>query len=308
MVANTPLGRNMKIHALTTVWGTAYIDQFLEATVKSVAFPENRKVMEKVKWNIFTEEEHFERIDEFIERYLPFTEVRLRDLGVIRDRIDYLHSGVIWQIKECLKENARMLLLPPDSIFGDRTLGNLVKLGEEPGSCVVVPHPRALPEVLKIPYESNASLVQAAWKTLHRSWSDAEEGTDRQNSFIGGVSWKYLDDTIMAVKHLLPTPYFCDFTEEDLQFFESSPGIGVIDHVWPGLLVQRGRLKYSGSSDACFIVEITQADKNLPPVQRGADSSKFWRQHPHNQFNQQISCIFRQEKASKVDLNEPFGD
>lgn len=285
----------MKIQGLTVVWGDEYIDRFLKGTVESVAFPHNKRSMENVIWNIFTDEHQFERIDKFIAPLLPETEIRFRDLGVIRDRIDYLHSGLIWQIKECLKNKQRMLLLPPDSIFGDRTIQNLITLGKEDKTCVVVPHPRAHPEVLIEAYESNESLVRAAWKHLHRSWSDAEEGGDRQNSFIGGVSWEKLDDKVFAVKHLLPTPYFCDFTEDDLTFFESQPGIGAIDHVWPSTLCTTNRMKYSGSSDACFVVEITERDKNLPPVQRGQETSKFWRNHPHNLFNQQVSCIFRSE-------------
>lgn len=283
----------MKIQGLTVVWGDEYIDRFLKATVKSVAFKENKKAMEDVIWNIFTDESSFERIDKFIASFLPETEVRFRDLGVIRDRIDYLHSGLIWQIKECLKVKQRMLLLPPDSIFGDGTIQNLIRLGKEDKSCVVVPHPRALPEALGEAYETNAELVRAAWKHLHRSWSDAEEGGDRQNSFIGGVSWEKLDEKTFAVKHLLPTPYLCDFTEADLLFFEAQPGIGAIDHVWPGTLCSTNRMKYCGSSDACFIVEITEKDKNLPPVQRHAETSKFWRNHPHNLFNQQVVSIFR---------------
>jgi hypothetical protein len=282
------------IQALTTVWGDDYIDQFLKATVKSMAFPANRKAMEEITWNIFTEDNAFERIEEFIAPRLPNTKIKYKSLSILRDRIDYLHSGVIWQIKECLKTKSRMLLLPPDSIFGDKTLPNLIKLGKEEKTCVISPHPRVLPTILNEKYESNESLVTAAFKHLHRSWTDAEEGTDRQNSFIGGVSWERLDEKTVSVKHLLPTPYFCDFTEDDLTFFETAAGIGVIDHVWPSMLVQQNRLKYVGSSDACFIVELTAHDKNLPPVQRGADTSKFWRQHPHNLFNDQIACIFRE--------------
>lgn len=282
----------MRISALTTVWGS-YVDMFLQGTVKSLSLPENRKAMENVTWNIFTEEDNFERIDLVIAKLLPKTDVKYRDLSAIRDRVDYLHSALLWQIKECMNQRARMLLLPPDSIFGDKTIANLKILGKEPGSCVLVPHPRVLPTILTEEYSSNAELVGIAWKHLHRSWLDSEEGSERQNSFIGGVSWDRLDDKTLSVKHLLPTPYFCDFKEEDTKFFEGSAGIGVIDHVWPSMLVQQGRIKYSGSSDACFVVEITDADKNLPTVIIGQDTTKFWQNHPHNFFNNQIACIFR---------------
>ena len=285
----------MKIHGLSCVWNKAYVERFLQGTIKSLAFQHNALVMQDLIYNIFTEEEHFQEIEEFITPLLPHTELRLRDLAVIRDRIDYLHSGLIWQIKECLKEKTKMLLLPPDSIFGDGTLANLIKLGKKPGTCVVAPHPRVLPTILNESYQSNASLVTAAWKHLHRSWSEAEDGSDRQNSFVGGVRWAHLTPKLLDVEHLLPTPYFCDFLYEDLMFFESSPGIGVYDHTWPSNLVSKQRMKYSGSSDACFIAEITEHDRNLPPVIRGAASDKFWRSHPHNLFNTQISCSFRME-------------
>lgn len=284
----------MKISALTTVWGN-YIDMFLNGTVKSLALDENREAMSDVKWNIFTEESNFQKIDTVIADLLPDVEVKYRDLSTIRDRVDYLHCALIWQIKECLAQRTRMLLLPPDSIFGNKTIPNLFKIGKEPGACVVSPHPRVLPGILNEDFTSNQSLVRLAWKHLHRSWTDSEVGHDRQNSYIGGVAWEYLDPKTISVKHLLPTPYFCDFTEADLQFFETQPGIGAIDHVWPSALVQAGRLKYVGSSDACFVVEITDGDKNLPAAPLGQDQTKFWQAHPHNVFNQQIACIFRSE-------------
>lgn len=295
MQANISLGLAKMIQALSVVWGQEYIDQFLKGTVKSLSLKHNQEAMSKVIWNIFTDEEDFSRIDEFIIAHLPNAEVRYKSLSLLRDRIDYLHSGMIWQIKECLRHNAKMLLVPPDSIFGDKTVPNLIKLGRDDISCVFVPHPRALPSILDEPYQSNASLVKAAFKHLHRSWSDAEEGTDRQNSFIGGVSWERLDELVVKVKHLLPTPYFCHFTVADLDFFEKAPGIGVIDHVWPSTLVQHNRGKFVGSSDACFIVELTAPDKNLPPVHRGADTNQFWQKHPHNIFNSQLASIFRSE-------------
>lgn len=282
----------MKISCLTTVWGS-YVGTFLKGTVKSLSFPENRKAMDGVIWNIFTEEDDFERIEGEISRLIPGAAVRVKSLAVIRDRIDYLHSALIWQIRECLKGDSRMLLLPPDSIFGDGTLKSLFTLGKETGSCVLVPHPRALPSILNEPYESNADLVSASWKHLHRSWTDSEVGNERQNSFIGGVAWERLNEKTVSVKHLLPTPYFCDFTGDDLNFFETQLGIGSIDHVWPSMLIQQGRARYVGSSDACFIVELTDADKNLPPAPAGQDQTKFWKNHPHNIFNHQVRCIFR---------------
>lgn len=284
----------MKINALTTVWDS-YIDRFFKGTLKSLVFPSNREAMERITWNIFSEEYRFEEIDREIHKLIPDVEVVYRDLSVIRDRVDYLHSALIWQIKECLKQKSKLLLLPPDTIFGDKTIKNLIDTGKEEGKCVFSAHPRVLPSVLEEKFESNASLVKAAWKHLHRSWTDSEEGHERQNSYIGGVSWKKLDQDLYEIKHLLPTPYFMEFNESDLHFFETAPGIGSIDHVWPSHLVQQGRIKYLGSSDQAFTVELTDSDKNLPAAPRGQDQTKFWQNHPHNVFFGQIRPAFRGE-------------
>lgn len=251
--------------------------------------------MKDVIWNIFTDEEQFEEVDKRIAEKLPDTEVRLRDLSVIRDRVDYLHSALIWQIKECIKQKNKLLLLPPDSIFGDRSIKNFIEAGSSPGVCVFSAHPRVLPTVLEENFKSNASLVRAAWKHLHRSWLDSEEGSERQNSYIGGTAWRKIDENLYDVKHLLPTPYFMDFDQTDLNFFETAPGIGSIDHVWPSQLVQQGRIKYLASSDMAFVIELTDPDKNLPAVARGQDPKGFWQRHNHNVFFDQIACVFRAE-------------
>lgn len=282
-----------KIFGLSCVWGDAYIKRFLLGTAKTLAFPENKEAMKGVTWNIFTDEEKFQEIDETLAKLLPDTEIRYKDLSLIRDRIDYLHSALVWQIKECVNEKARLLLLPPDSIFGDKTIPNLIKMGKDPGACIFLAHPRVLPSVLDEDFTSNESLVKATWKHLHRSWTDAEEESERQNSFIGGVSWRKLDDNLFAVKHLLPTPYLMDFTDSDLAYFERCYGIGDIDHTWPSKLVGEKRIKFITSSDVGFVAEITEHDKNVPPVARGQDTGSFWKQNPHNIFFDQIAATFR---------------
>lgn len=284
----------MKIYGLSAVWGDKYINRFLKGCATSMGFNKNKEAMKNVTWNIFTDEEAFDLIEAALHKIVPDTNIVLRDLSVIRGRIDYLHAALMWQIDQCLKEKARMLLIQSDSIFGNGTLDNIFQMGRQEKTCVVVPHPRVKPAIIFEPMETNAQLVTAAWKHLHRSWLDAEDGCERQNSYVSGVTWRKAGDNIYQIKHMLPTPYFCDFTEEDRNFFDRSPGFGDIDWVWPGHLVQQGRMIYCTSSDACFIAEISDDDNHAPTL-RDQPKDGFFKNFPHNHVNKMITAFFRGE-------------
>lgn len=285
----------MKIQALTIMWGEKYISRFRAGMLKCLSLESNKKAMEQVVWNIFGDEAEFSLIDQEIAKLLPNTEIRFKERKLIRDRIDYLHAGLLWQIKECLSTKSKMLLLPPDTIMGDKTLKNLFELGKEDQTCVVVPHPRVTESILSENFNSNESLVTASFKHLHRSWQDAEDGSDRQNTYISGVRWKKMDENLYWVKHYMPTPYFCDFIPSDIDFFEKSPGFGDIDWIWPGKLVGEGRQRYCTSSDACFLAEISD-DSNHAPVVRDQPVLKFHQNNHHNFLNNQVGVFFRGTK------------
>lgn len=148
---------------------------------------------------------------------------------------------------------------------------------------------------------SNASLVTLAFKNAHDSWKCAEIGHEKNNSFIGGIAWAKLSDGLWSAQHRLPTVYLADFNETDWDFFWSQVSFGGWDHRWPAEnLIRQERQRYVGSSDACFVVEITDWDKNVPPdVPRenlqGRDQDAYWNGHYHNGINRQISVILRGE-------------
>lgn len=279
---------------LSVFWGDKHVEWFEKATLNSLAFPQNKEALLNATWNIFTEEKYFERIDEIVNQKVKLKKLNIIDIKKLYDRIDILHSGLIWQMHKCFELKEKMLLAPPDTIFGDGTISNLLKIGWEPGSCVVVAHPRVLPIILGEIYQSNESLVSASIKHFHKSWSDAEVGHPRQNGFIGGVSWQYLDKETISVCHRLPTVYLADFQEQDLKYFENRIGFGSYDHEWPSdHLINQERMRFVGSSDACFICEITDAGANIPPVQLNQDPNKFWRNVLHNKIDSQFRAIFR---------------
>lgn len=288
------------IHILTTVWGEKHLDLFNKTCLKSIGFDKNLAslIENKAQWNLFTDDANSEKLKAMVA-HLPIKTV-VKSTKQLRDYIDPVQSATIWQIEECLKIKATLLLAPPDTVFGEESIANMILIGKEPGSVVVVPHPRVLPSFVDDFINGprvNHQLVDLAWEHLHRSWTEAEIGHPYQSSYVGGVEWQKLGKSTYAITHRLPSPYLINFTEEDLQYFKSAISFGHFDHKWPGdILVPRGRQRYVGSSDAVFICEITEADKNIPYIIPGQPPTGFWRdadKNPHNMQNAQITAIFR---------------
>lgn len=294
----------MKFQILTVLWNEPYFTWFKKGCLKSLSFPKNKDSISEwcTGWNIFCDDNQMESIREVTRLDFPKLNIQIRSTSELRAYIDQHQAAMCWQIEECLKSKERLLFAPPDTVFADGTIPNLLKLGREPKTCVAVAHPRVHPDVLGdiniLELQSPAQLIDRIWNDglLHQSWSDAEVGHVRQNSFIGGVRWEELSPNLFSVTHHLPTVYLADFTDEDLNYFKTRVSFGSYDHEWPSdILIRQCRQRYVGSSDAGFICEVTHKEKNIPPVEAG-NTDSFWREHPHNLQNRQTNVIFRGQK------------
>lgn len=283
----------------TVVYGDKHVELFRRSCLRSLAFPDNRRAIfgSKTVWNIATDKKHEDYIARMVDAFFSELQVNFIPMWSLRDYIDPIQSAIIKVITKCLQSNEHLLMAPPDTIFGNGTINNLMKVGSEKDSAVVVPHPRVLPSFLLEdiePYLTNEELVTRSWKYLHQSWEDAERGHPRQNSFVGGVTW-WREDKLIKVIHRLPTPYYMQFTEEDLRYFKNQISFGGFDHTWPSdVLIPRGRYKYITSSDDCFIVEVTEREKNVPPIWAGSVDS-FWRLGVQERHNANVVSTFRGE-------------
>lgn len=289
----------MGLHIITTMWGKDHVEQFKSVALRSLTWPKNLESLKaaKAQWNIFTDDEYFDEIKRSIPKEIT---LNLRSTSTLRDYVDPAQSSFLWQIKECLKGNHKLLVAPGDLMFGEGTIPNLLKIGQDRETVVVVPHIRVLPEFLTHTNHplTNAKMVALAFKYLHRSWIDAERGAFNQTSFHGGVEWERLEDNLYAVTHRLPAPYLMEFTAEDLSYFLSTPNFNSLDHSWPGdILIPRGRQRFVASSDLCFLIEPTDKFKNIPNVlpNAPADGRGFHRKQIHNNANAQVTAIFRGE-------------
>lgn len=299
------------LRLFTALWNDERIETFKKGPLKSLLWPKNKQVLEGATWDVWTKKEHvdelerlfFNAVDCKVETHL------LPDLkdGNGRDApAPYmLHQPILTQMVTCLNTQSKMLMLPPDTIFGEGTLPNIMKLGQDPSICVAVPHVRVAPHILHAftedrPY-SNQELARASFgEALHQSWVEAERGHPKYNSFWSGVCWDKCGDGLVSVTHRVPTVYLASFTGQDHAFWQMQQSFGSWDHRWPGeCLIRQSRQRLPGSSDLCMIAEITGIGDNIPPatppevVAQGNPPDYFWTDTLHGEHNRQTQFIVR---------------
>lgn len=305
----------------TAFWGEKHLKLFERALVKSLSWPINRGALEGATWDIWTKKEDFGIVVDVAKSVGIKIELNESDQFLADLQTKYLNdSGVMMlemfkiSMRRCLDTGAQMLIAPPDTIFGGDSIGNILQAGEQKDTVVFVVHMRVLPEILDIidgQYAGasigNNRLCRLSMKSAHKSWTEAEFGHERINTFIGGIMWKKRPNGVYGVQHMLPTPYLINWTEEDYKYFsrQNPPGqwppvFGEIDHSWPGFCVHaQARARVIGSSDDAYIVEITDsgAEGNIPPLMNydKTEPDKFWRNATHNLINKQFLVNFREE-------------
>lgn len=293
----------------TAVWGK-HLDLFENTIIRSFSWPKNKRALlnENVTWSFHTRRADSVRLIQLGKRLglenFEVTEFNRDPDTPGLDVGNVLLEQFLTEIKRCLDTNSRLLIAPPDSIFGDGTLEALFRAGNQEHICVAVAHPRVLPSIFEYPSElcpslggpmSNHDLVRESFKNLHKTWSEAEVGNEKINSYVGGVCWRRVGDNLYSVQHRLPTNYLLHFTQTDLVFFSQQIVFGAIDHLWPTKLIKEERERVIGSSDVAFICEVTEPHQNVPPnypyIKKEPD--KFWRNAPHNAVFRQFNVIFR---------------
>lgn len=310
----------MNFNIFTMVWGKYHLAQFEDACFRSLNWPKNRASLEGKTWVVYTKKEDVPEIERIFSG-TPYKlaisiigeSVRVAGCGFVPltqcDGGVLLLQGFRDHIYYCLNNRQRMFLAPPDTIFSDGSVEQMLMAGVNPGSAVGVAHARVLPSFLEeIKYRSatagspsSRQMVDLTFKHLHDSWVYAEEGHIKNTSFIGGVLWKKTAPNLYRINHRLPTMYFIDFTKEDFDFFWSQVSFGGIDHRWPGEhLIRQERMRLLGSSDAAYIVELTEHDKNVPPEVPNLklpqnEPDLYWNNHFHNSINRQFVTYFSGE-------------
>lgn len=292
----------------TSVWNNKYLDLLEKTLIKSFLWPENNLAIqnEETTWCIYTKESDIKRVTE-LSTLLPVDKVEIHTIDKAIEKqgknINYgevLLDGFLKEIKKCIESNSKLLIAPPDSLFGDGTLKNIFKTGYQDGVCISFAHPRVTPSILGHikTHLTNPQLVSLAMNHLHVTWKEARLGGEFINSYVGGVQWEELSTGLYRVQHRLPTPYLLHFNQSDYDFFNRENMVfGAIDHLWSIKLLQEERIRSLGSSDAGFVCEVTSPCENIPPKYPviKSEPDRFWRNAYQNQVYRQFMFIFRGE-------------
>ena len=310
------------LRILTCVWGEKHVDWFLRGTAKTLSWKSNKEAIDGATWTIATRADEALKIQNQLVEQFPNVQIDIKVIpqvinqnGMDIDTANISHSGLILmelvqEIKKCLETKSRFLLAPPDTVFSENAVKNMITIGDQEQTCVAVPHPRILPEFLDDEHFTTQSMppdlmVKVIFnKYLHQSWKTAEIGLANQSSLVGGISWEKLasndNELLIKVQHRLPTIYLASFQPEDLNFFINQPSFGSYDHVWPGeRLIHQERQRTVGSSDAVFIAELTDFEKNNPPwTPQHTEVLKitpdaFYRDNYHHRIARLFVSIFR---------------
>lgn len=298
----------MKIYC--PVWGDRHINLLNDCLGRSLRWPRNNMAVEDAEWIVTTKDDaQAKRISKIIAQITPLAKITVflkpelstpgKDAGHI------LIETLLETIKICLRDGQPLLMATPDFIYGDGTIDAFKITGDMPGTCVSIPNIRVLPEVLNHLNHvapTNEKLVSIGFENPHAAWINSKRDIDPGMTFIGGISWFNLSKKVIGMRHWLPSPFFVNFTPDDLAFFSPTkdnpkPHFLLWDHVWPSPLITQGRLRYIGSSEAAVMIEVTDPKDNIPNWNPPGKSNRdeYNRTLPHNVIQKQFIYTMRSE-------------
>jgi len=292
----------VKMRLFSLVWGEPYCEWFSFALARSLSWPMNLAAIRRYaeEWNIYTRPQDRERLAAIAEPLgVP---LQFHPFAMKNSSGETLQPALLDHLRNCHLTGNAAFIAPPDTIFGDGTVGAICDIGSRPGICVAVPHVRVNGGALgKLPDRPmpNAELVDFAWENLHKTWVDANAELPNTNSRMGGVSWRKLREGLYAVTHRLPTCYLANVDASDIEWFARQFETGTFDHTFPTKLVKEQRQRIIASSDAAFMIELTGERDNIPPCEPSDpnEPDAFWRDLEHNYVNRNTVAIFRGANA-----------
>lgn len=303
----------MQFKIFCPVWGVKHLDLLDKALLKSLSWPLNRAEIEDAEWMVVTNnEQSFLKAQKSIKCVFPLSKQYSFIYPELIDptiRVEEtLLKALIAAMRRCLKAHTPMLMATPDYIFGDGTI-KAFKLLSQRDECVSMAHMRVLPDILnKISDNAptNADLLKMGMDHAHETWKGSEISLHNGFTVFGAIQWQRLSDKITLVRHWIPAPFYVNFTQDDLDFFENFKEgyynnhlylktFALWDHLWAAKVIEQGRLRLIGSSDAAMMIEVTDGDKNLPrpnPIHQ-TNKDGYILNQPHNHIQRQFISTIR---------------
>jgi hypothetical protein len=298
-----------RLHVFSPVWGSHFTNLLEHALGRSFKWPLNAIALKNCIWTLLTTPESQNEILKLAHSIIPTAEIRIQT----SDRLTESNAPIgalkiqalLKSIAQCLDEKTSMLMSTPDFIWADGSIQNMWDESypdEGQGLCVSIAHMRVLPEfICDFLSPDNDEMVSRGLRHAHFSWAGGEIGPYNANGiYHSGLAWRHVPGCRMiTVQHQMPSPFLVNFTESDLTEFSrwkgmTPPSFGEWDHNWPSKLIDEGRLRYIGSSDVAFMVEITEPDKNVPPLEPArTPHDQFFRSEPSVKIQKQFISTFR---------------
>lgn len=282
------------LHVWTPVWGRQ-IDFFERYTLPSLLWPDNLPLSGMgVVHDLYTRSQDEERLRWIMSRNSPsgFYNLTVAPPGTPDLMIWALRAA---SAKAC-QSKARMLVAMPDVIFGNGSIGNLLKYASGKSVSLACAHLRINEEDFvgfykdSIPTFSNPELVDLAFQFPHQN-TEASWLGGQNASHISGLTLTRISDSLVALTHRLPTIYLTHFTGDDVDYFHRSAGMSCWDHDWPSTLLD-GRLRFIGSSDLFFAVELTERASHIVPCGVAGEGT-YHKGQPHHLLNRHFVCCLR---------------
>lgn len=275
----------MKI--FTPCWGEKHIKLLETCLGASFRFPKNASSLAHSEWVFLCNGDEAHRVERIAELIIPSSKIRIiRGGDMMTAMLDVMES--------CVRDKDPMLMATPDFIYGDGTIDAFNKIGVA-NTCVSIAHMRVHPSILPFIQRGftfpNDELMQLGMDHQHISWTNCEEGHKESMSYTGGIRW-VRHDNMHLIRHYLPSPFYVNFTQSDLDFFKGKT-FNFWDHLWPTSLILALRLRYIGSSDAAMMLEVTDVDANVPQI---LEAPAFHASYMHNQIQSQFVSVFRGKK------------
>lgn len=265
------------IRIFTPIWGDEYIHRFERGLLKSLLWPKNRETLTgNIRyWHLFTTPEDMTRLNELVEATgYPF---QLHGIDPIALQSPEGKGAAVTTaateiMDACVVDGSLFMTAFSDIVFADGSIEPMFALAQRPRVAVTVPHMRVLPDFINLldhPVQC-AEMVTLAMKTAHPMWIDAEFGMKGfvrpvSNQFYGGVSWEKCGNYYL-VQHVIPNVWLANIEQSDVELIRKYESWGAYDHNWPGKLIDEHRDRVIGSSDAAFMVEVTEKDKGISPI------------------------------------------
>lgn len=285
-------------------YGSRFVTDLEDYAIRSLRHKLNKPGLEGATVSLYCDAEQMKRAAEICSSLdIP---VEQHVITIDSDPANIQQRCIQEEIERCLECHEAMVMVCPDNYWGGGTLPNLIAIaGKTPGVCLAVPHPRVNRGQFPVPISTasegkligpdNPSLVHLAMMRLHPSWEMADQSLENTSSYLAGIGFSRIGEKLYAVSHLLPTVFYATFTEHDLCFFREARARGlkgIWDHHWPSLLVKQGRQRVVASSDAAFIVELTDMDSHNVQLLRN-EPGKFHRVVDHVNANRNVTAIWR---------------